>query len=87
MYMALHIADPEVADLMTRYAQSKGLSKTEALRRLLRTAIQDQAARKKREAFRSFASEMVRKARKQKIAPVKKQEIDALYEGMMDDRR
>lgn len=39
MYMALHIADEEVSELMNQYAELTGMSKTESLRRLLKTAL------------------------------------------------
>ena len=80
MYMALHIADPEVTELVTELAKSEGTNKTEALRRLLRKTM---AARQKamtRAGFREFAAGLMAEARLKRIAPATKAEIDDLWE-------
>jgi hypothetical protein len=85
LYMALHIADPEVSALMTEYVKATGMTKTEALRRLLRHAVQEvtqQETRKQRRAkFREIAYEIMEKARQQNQPPHTKEEADALFEG------
>lgn len=81
MYMALHIADPEVSALMTEYVKATGMSKTEALRRLLRDAVQQEARKQKKSKFREVAYSIMEKARQQNQPPHTKEEADALFEG------
>ncbi len=81
MYMALHIADPEVSALMTEYVKATGMSKTEALRRLLRDAVQQETQKQKKSKFREVAYSIMEKARQQKQPPHTKEEADALFEG------
>ena len=86
--MALHIADPEVSALMTEYVKATGMSKTEALRRLLRDAVQEiaqqEARRQKKAKFREVAYSIMEKARQQNQPPHTKEEADALFEGTAD---
>lgn len=83
--MALHIADPEVSALMTEYVKATGMSKTEALRRLLRDAVQEiaqhEARKQKKAKFREVAYSIMEKARQQNQPPHTKEEADALFEG------
>lgn len=83
MYMALHVADPEVSQLATELAKLEHTSKTEALRRLLREAVKNKRAAAKREGFRELATQIAAKAREANVAPVTKQETDDLW-GMDD---
>jgi hypothetical protein len=79
MYMALHIADPEVSDLVTDLAKLEGASKTETLRRLLRKAMAERQKDKARAGFREFAAGLVVTARRKNLSPSSKQEMDNLW--------
>lgn len=79
--MALHIADPEVSALMKEYVKFTGMSKTEALRRLLRDAVQQEVRKQKKSKFREVAYSIMEKARQQQQPPHTKEEADALFEG------
>jgi len=83
MYMALHIADPEVSQLAADLAKLENTTKTEALRRLLRSAVKAKQISAKREGFREFASGIAAEARAKNIQPVTKEEMDDLW-GMDD---
>jgi hypothetical protein len=83
MYMALHIADPEVNSLVNDLAKLEGTTKTEALRRLLRKTIADREKERKRAGFLDFAADLVSNARNKGVAPVTKQEMDDLW-GMSE---
>jgi hypothetical protein len=78
--MALHINDPEVTDLMNRYVKATGMSKTEALRRLLRAAVQEKERANKKAEFGAVAREIVEKNRKLNLKPFTKEEIDEILE-------
>ncbi len=80
MYMALHIADPEVTRLVSELAKSERTTKTEALRRLLRRTMAERRKDEKRIGFREFALGLVADARRRKIAPATKAEMDNLWE-------
>ena len=86
MYMALHIADPEVSRLAADLARLENTTETEALRRLLRQAVEEREAAAKREAaerarkFREVAYRIIEEGRKKNIPPVTKQEMDDLWE-------
>jgi hypothetical protein len=79
MYMALHIADPEVSQLASALAKLEHTTKTEALRRVLREAVKNKRAAAKREGFRELAARIIAEAREQKLQPVTKQEMDDLW--------
>lgn len=79
MYMALHIADPEVSRLAAELARLENTTKTEALRRLLRQAVADHEIAEKRKGFRETAYRIIEEARKLNIPPVTKQEMDDLW--------
>lgn len=78
--MALHINDPEVTDLMNRYVKATGMSKTEALRRLLRVAVQQQEIGADKKEFAEVARRIVEKNRKLNLPPITKEEADAIFE-------
>jgi hypothetical protein len=84
LYMTLHIADPEVANLVSDLAKLKGTTKTEALRILLRQTMAEYEKDSKRSSFREHAMSMVAKARKDGIAPVRKAEMDSFW-GMSEE--
>ncbi|MBV9225701.1 MAG: type II toxin-antitoxin system VapB family antitoxin, partial [Acidobacteriaceae bacterium] len=48
MDMALHIVDPEVDALLNTYLTGTGLTKTEAIRRLLQEAVQRNRKKEKK---------------------------------------
>jgi hypothetical protein len=79
--MALHIADPEVSALMAEYVKATGMSKTEALRRLLRDAVQQEARKQKKSKFREVAYSIMEQAKRENQKPYTKEEADALFEG------
>ncbi len=77
--MALHIADTEVSDLMALYSNVTGMSKTEALRRLLKDALSKQdLSHKPKPTFRKVAEEIMRK--NAGLTPVTKEEVDSIFE-------
>jgi hypothetical protein len=78
--MALHINDAEVTDLMNRYVKATGMSKTEALRRLLRAAVQEKEGAVKKAEFGAVAREIVAKNSKLNLKPFTKEEIDEIFE-------
>jgi hypothetical protein len=78
--MALHINDPEVTDLMNRYVKATGMSKTEALRRLLRSAVEEEEQTNKKAEFGAVAREIVEKNKKLNLKPFTKEEIDEIFE-------
>lgn len=78
--MAIHINDPEVTDLMNRYVKATGMSKTEALRRLLRTAVQNEEQAYKNERLQAVASRIMEKNRTRNLPPITKEEADAIFE-------
>jgi hypothetical protein len=78
--MALHVNDPEVTDLMNRYVKATGMSKTEALRRLLRTAVQQQEQVYRNEQLEAVAREIMEKNKKRHLPPITKDEADAVFE-------
>lgn len=80
MYMALHIADKEVDDLVVRLAALDHMTKTELLRRLLRRELAERELRERRSAFRDVATRIVSEARTKTTPPVTKEETDALWE-------
>jgi hypothetical protein len=79
MYMALHIADAKVSDLVADLAKLEGTSKTETLRRLLRKTLAEKRRDAKRATFRAFATKIATEARKEGILPVTKEEMDDLW--------
>ena len=79
MYMALHIADPEVSRLAAELARLQNTTKTEALRRALRQAIRDQEIAEKRKGFRELAYQIIEEGRKKNLPPVTKKEMDDLW--------
>jgi hypothetical protein len=79
VYMALHIADAEVASLVTDLARMEGTTKTEALRRLLRKTIAEKQKEKKREGFRELALSIGAEARRKRVPAVTKAEMDDLW--------
>ncbi len=78
--MALHINDPEVTDLMNRYVKATGMSKTEAMRRLLREAVQQEERAYKNENLEAVARRIMEKNRKLNLPPITKEEADAIFE-------
>ncbi|HEX4170563.1 MAG TPA: type II toxin-antitoxin system VapB family antitoxin [Bryobacteraceae bacterium] len=78
--MALHIADSEVSRLMTEYAQQTGMSKTEALRRLLREAVQREKGKQLKADFKNVAYRIVEKNRPLNLPPLTKEEADSIFE-------
>ncbi len=78
--MALHIADPEVSELMAAYAGATGMSKTEALRRLLREALAQQKRNELKADFKQVAYRIAAKNRARKLSPVTKEEADSIFE-------
>ena len=78
--MALHINDPEVTDLMNRYVKATGMSKTEALRRLLRVAVLEQEQTYRNEQLEAVARRIMEKNRKRNLPPITKEEADAIFE-------
>jgi hypothetical protein len=81
--MALHINDAEVTDLMNRYVKATGMSKTEALRRLLRAAVEQQDIgkdTKDKKAFAEVARRIMEKNRQLNLPPITKEEADAIFE-------
>lgn len=79
MYMALHIADPEVSRLATELARLENTTETEALRRVLRQAVTNHEIAEKRKGFREVAYRIAAEARKLNLPPVTKQEMDDLW--------
>ncbi len=79
MYMALHIADPEVSRLAADLAKFEKTTKTEALRRVLREAVKKYEAHERAERFRRTVDEIVASGRKLKIKPITKEERDELW--------
>jgi hypothetical protein len=79
MYMALHIADAEVSRLATALAKLERTTKTEAVRRALRRTLAERRREAKRKGFREFAESLVAAGREQEVAPVTKEEMDALW--------
>ena len=77
--MALHIADEEVTQLVNDLARLEAATKTEALRRVLRDAVQQRKAAAKRHDFREFALRIAADAKSKGVRPVSKQEIDELW--------
>ena len=77
--MALHIADTEVDQLTTELARLDNVSKTEALRRVLRREIADRTLRRHRQDFSRLAREVIEEAQAQPVAPVTKGESDDLW--------
>ena len=80
MYMAIHVADPEVTTLMNEYAQATGMSKTEALRRLLREALQQEKRKQNKANFERVAQRIIEKNRALNLEPVTKEEADNIFE-------
>jgi hypothetical protein len=78
--MALHINDPEVTDLMNRYVKATGMSKTEAARRLLRAAVQQEERAGKNEKLEAVGRRIMEKNRKRNLPPITKEEADAIFE-------
>jgi hypothetical protein len=78
--MALHINDPEVTDLMNRYVKATGMSKTEALRRLLRNAVQQEEVGKDKKEFEAVARRIMEKNSKLNLPPITKEEADSIFE-------
>jgi len=78
--MALHINDPEVTDLMNRYVKATGMSKTEAMRRLLRAAVQQEQRAIKEAKFGAVARQIIERNRKLNLKPFTKEEIDEIFE-------
>jgi hypothetical protein len=79
MYMALHIADPEVSRLAADLAKFEKTTKTEAVRRVLREAVKRHEADERVSRFRRVATAIAEEARRQKIKPVTKKEFDNLW--------
>jgi hypothetical protein len=77
--MALHIADPEVDNLVTQLARMDKVSKTEALRKLLRREVDSRTLQQQRQSFAKVANEIIAEARKTKPAPATKEEFDELW--------
>lgn len=78
--MALHVADPEVTDLMSEYVKLTGMSKTEALRRLLREALKHQKRKQSKANFEHVAQRITEKNRSLNLLPVTKEEADNIFE-------
>lgn len=78
--MAIHIADPEVTKLMNEYVKATGMSKTEALRRMLRDALEQQKRRQNKANFEKVAHRIIEKNRALNIASVTKEEADNIFE-------
>ena len=78
--MALHIADVEVSALLTEYTKVTGMSKTEAMRRLLREAVQEQRRQQNKADFVAVAKRIVEKNRRLNLPPLTKEEQDAIFE-------
>ena len=79
LYMALHFADPEVTKLMNEYAQVTGMSKTEALRRLLHDALHQHKRNSKKEQFQAVARRIIEKNRRLTLRPITKKEADSIF--------
>ena len=79
MYMAIHISDNEVSELMVQYAQVTGMSKTEVLRRLLREGLLRQKL-SHGEDFDTVARRLIRKNKHLNLPPVSKDEMDSIFE-------
>lgn len=77
--MALHIADPEVNRLANDLAQIEQTSKTEALRRVLRQALNERKATAKRKEFRQVALRIAADSQKRGVRPFTKDEMDKLW--------
>lgn len=77
--MALHIADTEVDRLTTELAKQDNVSKTEALRRLLRREFADRTLRRHRQDFSRLAREVMEEGRAQQPVQVTKKEFDDLW--------
>jgi hypothetical protein len=80
VYMAIHIADSEVTNLMNEYVKATGMSKTEALRRLLRGALQQEERKHNKANFEKVARRIIEKNRALNLAPVTKEEADNIFE-------
>ncbi len=78
--MPMHITDPEISALMAEYVKVTGISETEALRYLLRDAVQQEARKQKKTKFREVAYRIMEKARQENQPPHTKEEADALFE-------
>ena len=80
VYMALHIADKEVSDLMTQYSRVTGMSKTEALRRLLQEALLRQSMNSDLQDFDTVARQLIERNKHLNLPPVSKEEMDSIFE-------
>ena len=69
VYMALHIADKEVSDLMTQYSRVTGMSKTEALRRLLQEALLRQSMNSDLQDFDTVARQLIERNKHLNLPP------------------
>jgi hypothetical protein len=65
---------------MNEYVKVTGMSKTEALRRLLRDALEQQKRRQNKASFEKVAHRIIEKNRALNIAPVTKEEADSVFE-------
>lgn len=79
MYMALHIADPEVSKLADQLAALDKTTKTEALRRLLRRELEDRKLQEQRKKFTVVARQIIKEARSKELKAVSKEEMDQLW--------
>jgi hypothetical protein len=81
--MAIHVADPEVTRLLNTYVGYTGLTKTEALRRLLQAAVEEEEEgwKRRKKNLRAVALEIMAEAKQAGLKAPTKEQIDALYEG------
>jgi len=79
MYMALHIADVEISQLVTKLASLEKTTKTEALRRLLRRELEGRELREQRRKFHELALQIIKESRPQGFHPPTKDEIDDMW--------
>lgn len=82
--MTLHITDADVSALLNAYIETTGLSQTEAIRRLLHSAVQGKQRNEAKRNFREIACNIVERNRKLNIPPLSKEEADSIFERADD---
>jgi hypothetical protein len=77
--MAIHIANPEVEDLLEDYRKQLGTTKTDAIRQALRIALALPDENKHRDRLMKTGLAIIARARAENRMPLSKEESDALY--------
>ncbi len=80
--MAVHIANPEVEELIEKYRRQLGTTKTDAIRQALHLALAQPREAAHRKQLMRTGFEIIQRARAENRAPLSKRESDALYSYM-----